>query len=281
MTEEHIRRSELPENSPSPAATPQYGFDYYDVDGRLGPRAYTRENPHWLQFFGHIADEIIQQLKPRTVLDVGCAKGFLVECLRDRGVEAYGFDVSQYAIGEVRADIKPYCWVGSATSDISKDYDLITCIEVCEHMAESDAQDALRQMTTHADRILFSSTPSDFEEPTHVDVHPIIDWLRLFAQFSFAPDQTFDAGFIAPQAMLLRRAQVRPSDQALCRFANLRNQAIARAEMKLPERQELEAMLNSNAWKLFKLYRKLRFRLKHPLAQGIRKLRNLGKELNE
>ena len=32
MTEGLIRRSELPGNPPSPAATPQYGFDYYDAD---------------------------------------------------------------------------------------------------------------------------------------------------------------------------------------------------------------------------------------------------------
>jgi GT2 family glycosyltransferase len=280
MTEGLIRRSEFPGNPPSPAATPQSGFDYYDADGRLGQGAYSRENPHWLQFFGRVADEIVRQLKPRTVLDVGCAKGFLVECLRDRGVEAYGFDVSEYAIGEVRPDIKPYCWVASANDSISKNYDLITCIEVCEHLPESEAQDAIRQMTAHADRILFSSTPGDFTEPTHVNVRPVIDWLRLFAEFSFAPDQAFDAGFIAPQAMLLRRAQVRPSDQALCRFANLRNQAIAKAEMNdLPEvsalRQELNAIRNSRGWKLLNLYRTLRFRVKHPLAQGLRKLRNL------
>lgn len=101
--------------------------------------------------------------------------------------------------------------------------------------------------------------------------HPIIDWLRLFAQFSFAPDQEFDASFIAPQAILFRRARMRPSDQVLCRFANIRNQAIARAEIQ----QELEAknaLLNSQSSNLKEFYRNLRFRVKHPIAQGLRKL---------
>jgi GT2 family glycosyltransferase len=195
-------------------------------------------------------------------------------------VEAYGFDVSEYAIGEVRPDIQPYCWVGSAPHGINKNYDLITCIEVCEHLSESDAQDAIRQMTAHADQILFSSTPSNFTEPTHVNVRPVIDWLRLFAQFSFAPDQAFDAGFISPQAMLLCRAPMRPSDQALCRFSNQINQAVARAEMKdVPEisalRRELNTIHNSRGWKLLNLYRTLRFRVKHPVAQGIQRLKKL------
>ena len=165
-----------------------YGPDYYShYYGRQGPITYSRENPAWLQFFGYVADEIVRQLGPRTALDVGCAKGFLVECLRDRGVVACGFDVSEYAISEVRPDMRPYYWVGSAASAIDKDYDLITCLEVCEHLPEPEAHEAVRQMTSHTDTILFSSTPSDFTEPTHVNVHPIVDWLRLFGQFRSRP----------------------------------------------------------------------------------------------
>src|SRR2546430_12388218 len=115
-----------------PAPGGPYDHNYYDTYGRLGPCTYTRENPHWLAFFGHAAEEIITRLEPRTVLDVGCAKGFLVECLRDRGIDAYGLDISEYAIKDVRPDIRPYCWVGSAVDSINQTYDLITCIEVCD-----------------------------------------------------------------------------------------------------------------------------------------------------
>src|SRR6516225_1448695 len=170
--DDHVVRSGNSIAPVSQAAIPrdrEYGSEYFDTYGRLGPCTYTRENPHWLKFFGHVADEIVRRLRPRLVLDVGCAKGFLVECLRDRGVEAYGLDVSEFAISEVRPDIKPYCWVGSVQDSISKDYNLITCIEVCEHLSEADARDAVREMTAHADSILFSSTPSDFTEPTHVN----------------------------------------------------------------------------------------------------------------
>ena len=260
-------------SSASPSATElatQYGPDYYKP-GRIGPLPYTRETPEFLQFSGHAADEIVRQLRPRTVLDVGCGKAFLVESLRDRGVEAYGFDVSEYAISEVRPDIKPYCWVSSAASAISKNYDLIACIEVCEHLVDADAQDAIREMTSHTETILFSSTPSDFTEPTHVNVRPIIDWLRLFASFSFAPDVTFDAGFITPQAMLLRRVQMRPPDQLLCRFANARNQAIAIAQIQ-QQQAEKNALIESQRSNLEKFYRKLLFRVKHPIAQVLRKL---------
>jgi O-antigen biosynthesis protein len=275
MVDGNIRKSELPGNELTPVATPpgsEYNSEYYDAYGRLGPSTYTRENPHWLKFFGRVADSLIQQLHPQTTLDVGCAKGFLVECLRDREVEAYGFDVSEYAIREVRDDIRPYCSVGSASNSITKDYDLITCIEVCEHLPEFEAQETIRQMTLHTDIILFSSTPTNFEEPTHINVHPIIDWLRIFAQYSFGPDQDFDTREIAPQAMLLRRVTERPSDQALCQFANLKNQEIARSEMKgSPEymalQTELEMMRNSKGWRLLNRFRSLRSRLERPFVK--------------
>jgi hypothetical protein len=258
----------------------EYGADYYETYGRLGSGSYSRENPFWLQFFGAVADEIVQKLNPGNVLDVGCAKGFLVECLRDRGVEAYGFDISEYAIGKVRDDIKQYCWVDTAREGIEGNYDLVICIEVCEHLPEEDANEAVRQMTSHSDTVLFSSTPSDFTEATHVNVRPIIDWLRLFSQFSFAPDEGFDAGFLAPQAVLFRRARARPSDQALCRFASLKNRAVTIAELKLREavalRRELDGIYNSRGWKILNFCGRLRDRVKYLITQMVDALRSLG-----
>src|SRR5713101_3066884 len=80
---------------------------------------------HWLGFFGHIAETLIHSLKPRHVFDAGCAWGFLVEAFRDRGVEAWGLDISPYAIGKVRPDMQPYCRVASLTEPIQDFYDLI------------------------------------------------------------------------------------------------------------------------------------------------------------
>src|SRR5919109_521312 len=101
-------RSEVQARTCVSSSGHKYDAEYFG--SHCGSIPYDRSEPHWLEFFGRIADEIIARLKPRRVLDVGCAKGFLVECLRDRGVEAYGFDVSEYALGEVRPDIRRYCW---------------------------------------------------------------------------------------------------------------------------------------------------------------------------
>jgi GT2 family glycosyltransferase/glycosyltransferase involved in cell wall biosynthesis len=172
---------------------------------------YERSD-HWLNFFGLIAHEIIRSLKPRIVLDAGCAKGFLVEAFWDRGVEAHGIDISELAISQVRRDVRRYCFEGSIAQPLKGRYDLITCIEVLEHLAPEEAEGAITNLTALADTILFSSPPSDFNEPSHFNVQPPIRWLNQFAAVGFWPDCTFDASFVAPHAMLLRRQPPPPRD---------------------------------------------------------------------
>lgn len=96
------------------AGTRAHPYDQRYYQTALGPVPYDRRYGHWLEFFGAIADRVVAEVGPKRTLDVGCAKGFLVEALRDRGIEAFGIDISEYAIGEVRSDIRPYCLVASA-----------------------------------------------------------------------------------------------------------------------------------------------------------------------
>jgi glycosyltransferase involved in cell wall biosynthesis len=198
-----------------------YGAEYYKHS--CGPIPYER-NSHWLNFFAGIAEEIIRCLRPKRVFDAGCAWGFLVESFCDRGVVARGIDLSEYAIGNVRLDMRVHCCVGSLTEPIGDGpYDLVTCIEVLEHMAEEEARQAIHQMTQVTNSILFSSTPDDFNEPTHVNVHPVISWLKMFGEYQFYPDLLFDASFIAPHAFLVRRCiDTTPEDVLLLFSETLR-----------------------------------------------------------
>lgn len=166
-----------------------------------------RRDEGWLRFFGGIADRIVGDINPGSVLDAGCAMGFLVEALRGRGVEAFGVDISEYAISKVHADIEPYCWVGGVTDPFPRRYDLIVCIEVFEHLTCDHAERAIENFGRHADDILFSSTPFDYSEVTHLNVQPPEHWGGLFAQQGYFRDVDFDASFITPWAVRFRRRQ--------------------------------------------------------------------------
>ena len=79
----------------------EYDADYYA--SHLGA-PYRRGDGVWEDFFAGIADAIVAGTAPRTVLDAGCGIGFLVEELRKRDVDAYGIDISEYAISQVPDD---------------------------------------------------------------------------------------------------------------------------------------------------------------------------------
>jgi GT2 family glycosyltransferase len=178
-----------------------YNAYYYEHDCGL---PYER-NEHWLQQFANIADEIVRGIRPTTVMDAGCAMGFLVEMLREHRVEAFGRDISAYAIEHVHPDIRDYCEAGSITDPFPQTYDLIVCIEVLEHMTTPEARQAVENMCQYTDDILFSSTPFDYREVTHFNVRPPEYWSTLFAHHGFYRDVDFDGSFITPWTVRFRR----------------------------------------------------------------------------
>lgn len=136
------------------------------------------------------------------MLDAGCAIGFLVEELRARGVDASGIDVSEYALAQVPDALRPYCRLQPITGDLGGPYDLVTCIEVLEHLPEADAWPAVRSLCDAAAYgVLFSSSPSDFAEPTHVNVRPRQYWIGLFARAGFKRSSRFDASVVTRHAL--------------------------------------------------------------------------------
>lgn len=189
-------------------ATP---YDAYYFEHGLGS-PYRRGAGDWEAFFGQVADFIIAEYAPRTVLDAGCAIGFLVEALRERGVDARGFDISEYAISQVPEELMPYCTLGSVTDEIEGTYDLITCIEVLEHVPPDVAEQAIENFARHTDRILFSSTPDDVDEPTHVNVKQPENWVAAFAEQGFLPRPTASALELSPQAIMFERREPLPSE---------------------------------------------------------------------
>lgn len=212
---------------------------------------YVRNNT-WLSVFAGIADRIVAELSPKTVMDAGCAKGFLVETLRDRDVDARGVDISERGISQVYDPIKPYCKVGSITEPFGQKYDLITSVEVVEHMQKEDAEKAIANLCAHTDVVLFSSTPNDFSETTHFNVQQPEVWAREFVRHGFYRDLDFDATFVSPWAMLFRKSTIAPSQLVYAYERKLwllvrENKELRQANVELSQKtRDLEAKLDHN-----------------------------------
>jgi cyclopropane fatty-acyl-phospholipid synthase-like methyltransferase len=178
-----------------------YDQSYYE---RYKGQPYAREEP-WLSHFGQFAHRVVADLAPNTALDIGCAMGLLVEALRDRGVEAWGLDISEYAIKSAREDIREFVSQGSATDPLDRRYDVVTCIEVLEHLTPGDAAKAVANIASHTDDVIFSSTPDDFREQTHLNVRGPDYWAGLFAQHGMFRDVDYQADYVASWAVRFRR----------------------------------------------------------------------------
>lgn len=165
--------------------------------------------------FGHLAGNVLQQLQPASVLDAGCGAGLLVESLRARGVEAYGVDVSQDAISQVPPSVREHCWAASLTEPLPRRYDLITCIEVMQHVDPADAEKVITNLCNATDTLLLSSCPFGYAqpgEPAQVNMQPPEAWAGLLARDGFLRDIEHDASYLTPWAALYRRTDAALSE---------------------------------------------------------------------
>jgi SAM-dependent methyltransferase len=182
-----------------------YDQFYYDTYA-FGQR-YSATNPHWRDHFARFADTIVSELAPKTAIDLGCGPGLLVEALRERGVEAWGVDLSDYAIEHAADGAREFCRVGSISDPLDRTYDLVICIEVIEHVPAQYADDCVANMAEHGRRVLFSSAPDDFKDPSHTNVRPIEHWIGLFGRHGLYRDLEFDATFVTPHAICFHRPE--------------------------------------------------------------------------
>jgi GT2 family glycosyltransferase len=120
-------------------------------------------------------------------------------------VDAYGLDLSEYAIEHAHEDVRPYLRVGYLTEPLPRRYDLIVCIEVLEHLSPVEADKAIENFCKHADDVLISTTPFEYKDVTHLNVRPPDYWAQRFAHHGFFRDMEFDASFITPWAVRFRK----------------------------------------------------------------------------
>lgn len=133
-TDEHIRISR------------EYGEMYFD-----GPREYGYGGYRYDGRWQPVAKDIVEHfgLKPgNKVLDIGCAKGFLVKDLRAIGIDARGVDVSQYAIDNAEPEAKPYLSIASCDDLPYADgsFDAVLAINTIHNLDRAGCIKAVREM---------------------------------------------------------------------------------------------------------------------------------------
>src|SRR5687767_14551681 len=95
------RARRLVSGEPAPDPTSMYGPGYFgvgrDAAGRGGLSGYERYDRD-MSNADFAAYVIWHNFDVRKTLEVGAALGYLVEALRDLEIDAYGLDISEYAV---------------------------------------------------------------------------------------------------------------------------------------------------------------------------------------
>lgn len=133
-------------------------------------------------------------LKPKKLLDVGCGTGTLVKKLRRLGVDAYGLEISDYALQSADDDIKPFLIKGSINKLPFEDnsFDTVISFDVLEHIERTNIKSAVKETIRVASKnILHKIYTTDnlwitlFHgyDPSHLSIMSAKDWRNLFRQF--------------------------------------------------------------------------------------------------
>jgi hypothetical protein len=150
-----------------------------------GFRVYHPTRGDW-EGWNIIRDLIVQTMRPQTLIDVGCARGWFIKRMLDAGVKAEGIDSSRAAWKEAATpEVQKHIKVGHLTDLEHRRYDVLTAFDVMEHIFEEDVEDAIQAMKNAAGRyIVMNICTSPDNEGTHsikkgAPIPDDLEWLAV------------------------------------------------------------------------------------------------------
>jgi len=144
-----------------------YGGSYFgegrDASGdRAGLSGYARYDR--VASNADIAGWLLwRNIRARRSLDVGCATGYLVEVLRERGLDAEGCDVSPFAVEHAAPGAVGHIRVANLFAGLpwgDGEFDLVTVLETLEHLPPERVPEALAELRRVCGAYLYATIPS-------------------------------------------------------------------------------------------------------------------------
>jgi len=168
--------------------------DYYENGPSSGLSNYI--DYHWMpDTTNALAFRLRQLLRIRKngrVLEIGCAKGFLVHSMRFAcELDAHGYDISEYAVQNCHPMAKGY--VSNTLSITPCEWDWVIGKDTLEHIPSDELHDLIPRLADSASGGMFFIVPlvddrkiylrpEDEADSTHQIRWNLIDWMSFFHQ---------------------------------------------------------------------------------------------------
>lgn len=135
-----------------------------------------------------IADMLNQQLEFNTVMDVGCANGFLLEALIDLNKDARGIELSPEVVNVLPERLKKLVEIKDFR-ELTGSYDFVSCVEVAEHIPPYRSKDLVKALVGAAKGSIFFTAAGPGQTGVgHINCRPHSDWLEMFADHGWEND---------------------------------------------------------------------------------------------
>jgi len=182
----------------------EFGFDYFDGDRRYGYGGFSYHPRFWSDTVRLISDHYGLS-EQSSILDIGCAKGFMLADFREYlpNAKLRGLDISAYAIDQGYSTVRSDIYVGDATSLPFDDdeFDLVLSINTLHNLDRSGVIAALREIDrvsrgaafimvdgwkTKDEKLNMKSWVLTAQTMLHAN-----EWLLLFGEANFKGDYFF------------------------------------------------------------------------------------------
>ena len=176
-----------------------YNEDYYEHGVEKGISGYT--NFRWMpELTIPLAMAYIDRLgitKEHKVLDFGCAKGFVVKALRLLNRQAWGCDISSYAVNSADNETRKFLRITDSCPANAFDttFDFIISKDIFEHIPEDMIDNLLVDLRNSGNKLLAVIPlgdsdgkfviPSYHLDKTHVLIKDKDWWLNTFKRVGY------------------------------------------------------------------------------------------------
>ena len=125
----------------------------------------------------------------KTMLDVGCGPGHMVQIANDRGIRAWGIDgdfTLDFELGlRESIVIHDYC---DGPSNITRDFDLCWSVEFLEHVEEKYLPNFMADIAK-CKYVICTAAPPGQAGHHHVNCQDLDYWREVFDEYGFDYDE--------------------------------------------------------------------------------------------
>ena len=182
----------------------RFGYEYFDGERRHGYGGYKYHPRYWTDVVLDISSQY-RLASATSVLDVGCAKGFMLRDLKQLHphLQLVGIDVSTYALQNADQHVSD-CLIQASADSLpfpNDSFDLVIAINSLHNLPHEGAGAALSEIARVSRRHAFVMVDgwNTISEKVALDSWVLTaktvlheqDWLRLFSESGYDGDYWF------------------------------------------------------------------------------------------